>query len=549
MAEHKVYVPELGDVEQAEIIEVLVRAGDRIEQDDPIITLESDKASMDVPSTAAGTVTGIEVQEGDSVAQGDPILTLEGAEEAEQANAPKESESEAAGSADQSETAATSGEGSGGETVEVKVPELGDFEDVEIIEVLVGNGDHVAEDDPLITLESDKATLEVPSTATGTVEKLAVGEGDKVSEGDVVLTLKTEAGAKAAASPPKQSSSESSPSGSQEKKPPEKSAGASPPSTSQATPPRPDASHLAVVDEQGFASAHASPSVRRYARQLGADLGRIGGSGRKERILAEDVERYVKGVVRAAQEGAAGGTGMPAMPEVDFSRFGAVEEKPLPRVRRLSAGNVHRNWLVVPHVTQFDEADVTDLEAFRKAENERGEVKLTPLAFIIKACALAIDRFPEFASSLDPGGEKLILKHYRHIGFAADTEHGLMVPVIRDVDRKSITDIARETGELAARARDGQIKSNEMQGSVFSVSSLGGIGGTAFTPIVNAPDVAILGVSRSQTRPLWDGEQFIPRTQLPLSLSYDHRVIDGAKAARFTSHLSRLLSDIRRLTL
>ncbi len=545
MAEQEITVPDLGDVEEVEIIEVLVKVGDTVSVDDPLVTLESDKATMDVPALAAATIAEMKVSEGDSVAKGDVIATLEGADAG---GAPAQSEQRV----EETEQAGPPGEkagDAGGESTEIKVPELGDVAEAEIIEVLVKAGDTVAKEDPLITLESDKARMDVPSTAAGTIEKLQVKEGDKVSEGDVILILKTAGGGSEQRSEkqPKAPAQKQQESPSQKAAPqPQQPRPAGAPPSAASTP---DSSRLAAVDESAFFDAHASPAVRRFARQLGVDLGRVAGSGRKERILHEDVERYARGVIRAAQDGAAGGTGLPAMPEEDFSRFGAVEEKPLPRIRRLSAANVHRNWLVVPHVTQFDADDVTELEAFRKAENERGDVKLTPLAFIVKACVAAIDRYPEFASSLAPSGETLIMKHFRHIGFAADTEHGLLVPVIHDVDKKGLRDVARETAELAEKARAGQLKGADMRGSVFSISSLGGIGGTAFTPIVNAPDVAILGVSRTQTRPVWDGQQFVPRLMLPLSLSYDHRVIDGAKAARFTRYLAGLLSDVRRLVL
>jgi pyruvate dehydrogenase E2 component (dihydrolipoamide acetyltransferase) len=444
---------------------------------------------------------------------------------------------------------------------EIKVPDIGDFESVEVIEVLVSAGDEIAEEQPLITLESDKATMEVPATTAGKIAEMKVKEGDKVSEGDVIVVL--EALTTESTEDPKEEEREEAPSagrrapGKTEEE--EKDAGPSEEDKEEAAGGKEEgeeksaAGGLAAVDEAGFAKAHASPAVRAFARELGVDLGRVEGGGRKGRILKEDVQGFVKEVMRCAETAPAGGaSGLPAPPEVDFSRFGEVETVPLSRIRRLSAKHVHRSWLLVPHVTQFDAADITELEAFRreqKARAEREGTKLTLLAFLLKAAAVTLEEFPDLNSSLAPDGEHLIRKRYCHIGVAVDSDDGLVVPVIRDVDEKGVFDLAAELGEVSGRARAGKLKREDLEGGCFSISSLGGIGGTLFTPIVNAPEVAILGVSRAETRPVWRDGEFAPRLLLPLSLSYDHRVIDGAEAARVTTFLGEVLADIRKLLL
>jgi pyruvate dehydrogenase E2 component (dihydrolipoamide acetyltransferase) len=452
------------------------------------------------------------------------------------------------------------------QTLEVKVPDIGDFKDVPVIEVLVKSGDRVRAEDPLLTLESDKATMDVPSPAAGVVGEVRVKVGDKVSEGVVVLTLEAAARDAQTAEPPRAAAApEISPAA-----PPVQVAPAAPPAMEfppapparkgvgsseepvrplvSAPPPSPADIAAAVA---GGHKAHASPSIRRFARELGVDVAQVKGSGPKGRVVREDVQAYVKGALaRAAPAGGPGGIELPPWPLVDFAKFGPVEARPLARIRKLSGANLARNWVAIPHVTQHDEADVTEIEAFRiqlNRENEKTGIKMTMLAFLIKACVAALKKYPEFNSSLD--GDKLVFKQYWHIGFAADTPNGLVVPVIRDCDRKGVLEIAGETSALAAKAREGKLAPTEMQGGTFSISSLGGIGGTAFTPIINAPEVAILGASKSQTKPVWDGRQFVPRLMLPLSLSYDHRVIDGAAAARFTSYLGQLLADMRRLML
>ena len=442
---------------------------------------------------------------------------------------------------------------------EVKVPDIGDFKEVDVIEILVKPGDSVAKEASLITVESDKATMEIPSPATGVVKELRVKLGDKVSEGSMILLLEASEGAAPAPQPAKDAeiAAPSAPA----PKPAEARAPATAPAAVPIHRPAPVPLLEPVPDVCAF-KPHASPSVRKFARELGADLAKVRGSGPKGRITQEDVQAFVKGVMTQAPARAlaaaapAGGVpfNLPDWPQVDFAKFGPVELKPLSRIKKLSGANLHRNWISIPHVTQFDEADITELEAFRKesgAASEKQGFKLTMLAFMIKACVTALRQYPEFNASLERGGENLVLKKYIHIGVAVDTPDGLVVPVIRDADRKGVYELARELGEVSKLARDRKLKPGDMQGGTFSISSLGGIGGTAFTPIINAPEVAILGVSRSAMRPVWvagknGGGQFMPRLMLPLSLSYDHRVIDGAAAARFTSYLASVLSDIRR---
>jgi pyruvate dehydrogenase E2 component (dihydrolipoamide acetyltransferase) len=442
-------------------------------------------------------------------------------------------------------------------TLEVKVPDIGDFTDVPVIEVLVKPGDTVKAEDSLVTLESDKATMDVPAPSAGVVKSVGVKVGDKVSEGHLILTLEeTGAAAKQAEAP-----AAASPPAAAKAVPPAAPARAEPAEvTTPAAPlprapaPQTPAPTAGPIDDAAFRKAHASPSVRAYARALGVDLSKVKGSGPGERIGQEDVQSHVKRVMSGASGAAAGdrGAGGAALgllpwPQVDFAKFGPIQTKPLSRIKKIAGANLHRNWVLIPHVTNHDDADVTELEAFRvqlNKENEKAGIKVTLLAFLIKACVAALKKFPEFNASLD--GENLVLKQYYHVGFAADTPNGLVVPVIRNADQKGILAIAAEMAELSAKAREGKLGPADMQGGCFSISSLGGIGGTYFTPIINAPEVAILGVCRSSTRPVWDGKQFIPRLILPLSLSYDHRVIDGAAAARFNTYLASLLADMRR---
>jgi pyruvate dehydrogenase E2 component (dihydrolipoamide acetyltransferase) len=431
---------------------------------------------------------------------------------------------------------------------EVQVPDIGDFKDVPVIEVMVKPGDSVKAEQSLVTLESDKATMEVPAPFPGTVRELKVKVGDKVSQGTLILTLETTDGAAAqapAAPAPAALAPAAAPA----------AAGPRPaPAAAAPTPPPAVPAPAAPIDEAGFAKAHASPAIRRFARELGADLGKVTGSGPKGRVLKEDVQSFVKQALARPAAATAGGFGLalPAMPTVDFSKFGPVETRPLSRIKKISGANLHRNWVAIPHITQNDEVDITELESFRKQlaeEVQKQGIRVTPLAFLIKACVAALRAFPQFNASLSPDGESLVLKQYYHIGVAVDTPNGLVVPVIRDADKKGVLALAKELGDVSQRMRDGKMSPTDMQGGTFSISSLGGIGGTHFTPIINAPEVAILGVSRSSTKPAWRDGQFVPRLMLPLSLSYDHRVIDGAEGARFITFLSSVLADIRRLVL
>jgi pyruvate dehydrogenase E2 component (dihydrolipoamide acetyltransferase) len=432
-------------------------------------------------------------------------------------------------------------------SVEIVVPDIGDFKDVEVIEVHVAAGDHVNKEDPLISLESDKATLDIPSTDGGVVTVLNINLGDKVSAGSPVLTLQLDDAVAPQQEPEtKPVDSEPAPKPASAPSPPEPQ---KPAAIQQHTPPK---TLPPPVEKAGDALPHASPGVRRFARELGADLSQVRGSGAKGRILKEDVQAYIKHTLSNPSQPAAGTGGIPPLPEVDFGKFGEIELQPLSRINKLSGTHLHTAWLNIPHVTHHDEADITDLEAFRQALKTQADAKgtrVTILAFIVKAVANAMKEFPRFNASLSSDKENLILKHYFHIGIAVDTPIGLMVPVLRDVDQKGIWQLAEEMGEISLRARDGKLKPDELQGGCMSISSLGGIGGTSFTPVVNAPEVAILGVSKSQYKPIWNGKEFRPRLMLPLDLSYDHRVIDGAQAARFAAYLSQLLSDAVRLVL
>lgn len=431
--------------------------------------------------------------------------------------------------------------------IEVKVPDIGDFKNIPVIEILVKPGDTVSAEDPLVTLESDKATMEVPSPAAGVVKEIRIKVGDKVSEGALVLML--EAGAEAPAA-------KAAPAPAAPAAPAAAAVQAAKPAPAPAAKPAPAAAPAVVaVDEAGFGKAHASPSVRRFARELGVDLPRVKGSGPKDRVTKEDVQAFVKTELskpRGAEGGGGLGFNLPPMQPVDFAKFGPVTTQPLSRIKKLSGGFLHRNWVSIPHVTQHDEADITELEAFRKTQSDEAKksgIKFTMLGFLMKAAVVALKQFPEFNASLSPDGESLVLKNYFHIGVAVDTPGGLVVPVIRDVDKKGLLEIAKELGDLSGRMRNGKISPADLQGGCFSISSLGGIGGTFFTPIINAPEVAILGVGKAVMKPVWNGKEFVPRLMLPLSLSYDHRVIDGALGARFSTYLTTVLSDIRRLVL
>jgi pyruvate dehydrogenase E2 component (dihydrolipoamide acetyltransferase) len=518
----EIRVPDLGDFKDVPIIEIAVQPGQQVDADAPLITLESDKASMEVPSPAAGVVKSLAVKVGDKVSEGAPILMLEvdGAGPAKEPVKP-------AVSAPPAPTSAPAG------VADVRVPDIGDFKDVPIIEVMVKSGDSITAEQPLVTLESDKASMEVPSPLGGKVADLKVKVGDRVSEGTVILTLITDAGAPSSA----------------------RTLAAPAPTPGPATTPAPPAATPAAVTipDATFDIPYAGPSVRKRARERGIDLRQVKGSGPRGRILPTDVDASAAAPTPAAKPSvsAAAGTGagldLLPWPKVDFAKFGAVETKLLSRIKRISAANLHRNWVMIPHVTSHDEADITELEEFRvrlNKENEKSGVRVSMLAFMIKAAVAALKKFPEFNSSLD--GENLILKKYYHIGFAADTPQGLVVPVIRDADKKGVIDIAKEMGDLAKLAREGKLKPDQMQGGTFTISSLGGIGGTYFTPIINAPEVAIMGACRSFHKMVWDGTRAVPRLIQPLSLSWDHRVIDGAAAARFNVYFASLLADMRR---
>ncbi|MCZ0927782.1 dihydrolipoyllysine-residue acetyltransferase [Halomonas janggokensis] len=546
-------VPDLGGSDNVEIIEVAVGEGDEVDAEDTLITLESDKASMDVPSPHTGKIVSFSVKEGDTVSEGDVIGQMEIAGEGddaedtadEQTSSQASSEPQAAAEQHDEPEEAASGEPA---RKEIRVPDLSGSSDVPIIEIGVAAGDEVNEEDPLITLESDKASMDVPSPYKGKLLELTVKEGDTVSEGDVIGYIEV-AGAKQAA--PKKADPEKA-------QPQSASPSSAKSAESPAGTPSPEAQMASHKPRDGKL-VHAGPAVRMLARELGVDLGLVKPSGPKDRVLKEDVQAYVKQAIAnqgKAQAGAApaatGGAGIPPIPEVDFSQFGEVEEKPMGRLLKMGATNLHRSWLNVPHVTQFDEADITELENFRKsmkAEAEAQGAKLTPLPFMVKACAFALRKFPQFNVSLKGDGETLVWKNYVHIGVAVDTPEGLMVPVVRNADQKSLIEIAKEMAELGKKAQSKKLKRDEMTGGCFTISSLGSIGGTAFTPIVNAPEVAILGVSKSQMKPVWDGSAFQPRLMMPLSLSYDHRAINGADAARFTAFLADVLTDIRRLLL
>ena len=522
-------VPDIGDFDAVPVIEVLVAVGDTVKLDQGLVTLESDKATMEVPAPFAGTVREIKVKVGDSISEGAVVALIEeeSAQTEEPATAPTPAQSPPA--AQQPQTASASEQ-----RIEARVPDIGDYDAVPVIELLVQVGDSVKRDQGLVTLESDKATMEVPSPAEGIVESIAVKLGDSLAEGSLVAVLKGQA--------------EATPSPAQPAPAPAASTAAVVPLPERAAAPVPPAKTSS--DGQ---PPHASPGIRRYARELGVDLSQVTGSGRKGRITREDVNSFVKGALStpsstAGAGSAQGGLQLLPWPKVDFAKFGEIETQPLSRIQKISGANLARNWAMIPHVTQQDQADITEMEAFRKkVGGEQKDVKVTPLVFLIKAVVRALQQFPTFNSALD--GDNLVLKKYFHIGIAVDTPDGLMVPVIRDCESKSLLDLARELGEVSVRAREKKLKAADMQGGCFSISSLGGIGGTGFTPIINAPEVAILGVSRSAMKPVWNGTSFEPRLMLPLSLSYDHRVIDGAAAARFTAFLGQQLTDIRRLLL
>jgi pyruvate dehydrogenase E2 component (dihydrolipoamide acetyltransferase) len=554
-----IIVPDLGDFSDVEVIEVLVKSGDRVAREDGLITLETDKAAMDVPAAVAGEIEEITVAVGDKVSSGDVIGRMkveEGQEETTAGNggdqdegkneddgdeAAKQSEAEepaaeAEKDDDSKEERKSEETARADEKQTVEVPDLGDFSDVDVIEVHVADGDEVNVEDPLITLETDKAAMDVPSTVAGRIASVLVKVGDKVSEGSKIAVIQASGAGRAGkpAAPETAKARKEEAAGSKPEKPAQKSA------KKEATRQAPRS--LPAVDEAGFSRAHASPSVRKLARELGVDLVSVKGSGEKNRILHEDVKNFVKDLLTGGGVGSA----LPKVPSIDFARFGEVKKEPLTRIQKIAAPRLQASWINLPHVTQHDLADITGLEEKRQElkgpARERG-INLTVLAFIVRACVATLKEFPKANASLADDGENLVYKKYFHLGFAADTEMGLMVPVIRDADKKDVFEIATELGQLSKAAREGKLKADQLQGASFTISSLGGIGGTAFTPIINAPEVAILGVSRSRMQPVWDGAEFKPRLMLPLSLSYDHRVIDGAYAVRFTTFLCQTLAD------
>ncbi|WDD98429.1 dihydrolipoyllysine-residue acetyltransferase [Thalassomonas actiniarum] len=550
----QILVPDVGG-DEVEVIEICVAVGDAIEAEDAIVTVETDKASMDIPAPMAGEISALTVQVGDKIKQGDVLGEIkaagaspaaEPAAEAEAVSAPAPAEAPAPVA---EAPAAAAPAAAVSEVIDVHVPDIGEDGEVDVIEILVSVGDVIAEEDGLITLETDKATMDVPTPHAGTVKEIFVAAGDKVKQGSLVIKLETSGGAPAPIEEPVAAAPAPAPTA---------PAPVAAPAEKKAAP-VPHHPQAGEIVNKG--SIYTSPSIRRLAREFGVDLALVKGTGRKGRILKEDVQSYVKyelsrpkATASSSVSGGAGGLQVIAQPKVDFAKFGEIESVPLTRIQKISGPNLHRNWVTIPHVTQFDEADITDVEAFRKEQNvvcekQKLGFKITPLVFILKAAADALRAYPVFNSSLSEDGEHLIMKKYCHIGVAVDTPNGLVVPVVRDVDQKGIHQLSKELLEISKKAREGKLKAADMQGSCFTISSLGGIGGTAFTPIVNAPDVAILGVSKSDMKPKWNGSEFVPRLMLPLSLSYDHRVIDGALAARFSVHLSGVMSDIRKLVL
>ena len=578
MALMEIHVPDIGDFDEVTVIELLVKPGETVKAEQSLITVESDKASMEIPSSASGTVKDLKVKLGDKVKQGSLVLVMdvegpdtpaaEVAAPALPATANPPPSATAAATAPKAEMAAPVATAAPASLVQVLVPDIGDFKDVTVIEVMVKPGDSVKLEQSLITVESDKASMEIPSSAAGVVKEIKVKLGDKINVGDLMAVLEDAAAApKGASASASVTSAQAAPVASAAPAPAEVAqpaqAGNNVTSALAATPPLPAHDPSAAPPAN---LPHASPSVRKFARELGVPLAEVKGSGMKDRITEADVQAFTRSVMAGATQTLAAATQGKASassanadaaalslipwPKVDYSKFGAVERKDMSRIKKISGANLHRNWVMIPHVTNHDDADITDLEAFRLAtnkENEKSGVKVTMLAFLIKACVAALRKFPDFNSSLD--GEQQVFKLYYNIGFAADTPNGLMVPVLKDADKKGLLQISQEMGELAKKARDGKLSPGEMSGASFTISSLGGIGGRYFTPIINAPEVAILGVCRSSMEPVWNGSAFAPRLLLPLSLSWDHRVIDGASAARFNVYLGQILGDFRRVLL
>ncbi|WP_333606653.1 pyruvate dehydrogenase complex dihydrolipoyllysine-residue acetyltransferase [Arsukibacterium sp.] len=552
----EIHVPDIG-ADEVEVTEILVKVGDKVAADQSLLSVEGDKASMEVPAAEAGVVKDIKVKVGDKVKTGSLIMTFEGegADKAEAAPAKDDPKADSKTEAKAEEKTAAKMPIQATSAQQVKVPDIGG-DAVEVTEIMVKVGDTVTEDQSLLSVEGDKASMEVPAPFAGKVTEIKISVGDKVSTGSLIMVFEAAAA---------ESEAETAEAPKAETKAAAKTEAA--PKTESKDDDKSSASSDTAAKGDGFvensAYAHASPVIRRLAREFGINLAKVKGSGRKGRVVKEDVQSYVKQLVKQAESGAASGAGstgsgnsvgfdLIAWPKVDFAKFGEVESKPLSRIQKLSGNNLHRNWVRIPHVTQFDEADITGLEDFRKEQNALADkkklgVKYTPLVFIMKAVAKALEEFPTFNSSLSDDGQSLILKKYVHLGIAVDTPNGLVVPVVKDVNKKGIIELSRELMEISAKAREGKLTAADMQGGCFTISSLGGIGGTAFTPIVNAPEVAILGVSKSEIKPKWNGKEFEPKLMVPLSVSYDHRVIDGALAARFTATLASYLADIRQI--
>ncbi len=594
MALVEVQVPDIGDFDEVTVIELMVKVGDTVKAEQSLITVESDKASMEIPSSTAGLVKELRTKIGDKVKQGSVVLMLEAVNTSVRAEPPVLSSVEGVEALVSSSTLRQAQNGpSSVQTgnlvskpavvqvstaqpainfvagkIDIKVPDIGDFKDVAVIELMVKVGDTVKVEQSLMTVESDKASMEIPSSHAGVVSEIKVKLGDTVNIGDVIVVVEgVGAVAVAVAARPVPAATATATAGANTARP-EPVEGLT---KALPSPVAQDRSSLAPTDIAAHnpniaptgALPHASPSVRKFARELGVPLGEVKGSGHKGRITEDDIKGFTKSVmsgatqtaVAAAAAKASGsndgaGLGLIPWPKVDFAKFGAVERKDMSRIKKISGANLHRNWVMIPHVTNHDDADITELEAFRlqmNKENEKSGLKITMLAFLIKASVAALKKFPDFNSSLD--GDQLVYKQYFNIGFAADTPNGLVVPVIKDADKKGVLQISKEMGELAAKAREGKLDPADMQGACFTISSLGGIGGRYFTPIINAPEVAILGVCKSNMEPVWDGEKFVPRLMLPLSLSWDHRVIDGASAARFNAYLGQILGDFRRVML
>jgi pyruvate dehydrogenase E2 component (dihydrolipoamide acetyltransferase) len=543
VSKQTVVVPDIGGAEAVEVIEISVAPGATVKQEDSLVVLESDKASMEVPSPFAGKIIDIQLKVGDKVSQGHAILTIEVADEkaAPPGKAPEAAKPAPAQAAAPATAAAApsapKGKSAAARVESIAVPEIGGAENVDVIEISVKVGSVLAEGDTMIVLESDKASMEIPAPFAGTVKSIKIKEGDKVSAGAPILELEI-SGADAASAPSQ----------------PEQVAAASPaPAAAQFEPapaPTPVPPRPAQTPGPAGGEFYAGPAVRKLAREMGIDLSKVAGSGPKGRVQKDDIKLFVKQLMenRAGSLSAA----LPPVPEIDFMQFGPIDVQPLSKLHKITALNMHRSWVNLPHVTQFDDADITELEEFRetlKAEAERRGIKVSPLPFLMKACALALRAHPKFNASLLNDGEHVVYKQYVHIGMAVDTPVGLVVPVLRDVDRKSVWELAAETAEIAQKAKDRKLKPADLQGGCFTISSLGNIGGTGFTPVINAPEVAILGVSKLAVKPVWNGKEFAPRKMLPLSLSYDHRAVNGADAGRFFTYLNELLADIRRLVL